>query len=63
MKHNLETEEFKKAYQNIERNNRDLLFNHGNEKSKVKDLGRATTEVKQRKIYLRKDFNGRDTEA
>ena len=55
-KHNLETEEFKKAYQSLEGNNRDLVFNYGNERAKVKDLEEQLHRLSNERFTLEKNL-------
>ena len=56
MEHKLETQEFQKAYQNIERNNRDLLFNYENEKSRARGLEEQLQRLNSEKYALEKNM-------
>ena len=56
MKHDLETQEFKKTYQKVERNNRDLLFSYENEKLKVRDLEEQLQRLNSGRFALEKNL-------
>ena len=58
MNHKLETEEFRKAYSNLERNNRDLVFNYENERRKVKDFEDQLQRLNEERFTLERNLSG-----
>ena len=57
MKHKLETEEFRKAYSNLERNNKDLVFNYENERRRVKDLEDQLQRLNEERFALERNLS------
>ena len=55
-KHKMESEEFKKAYLNLEKNNRDLVFNYENERRKVKDLEDQLQRLNEERFALERNL-------
>ena len=57
MNHKLETEEIRKAYSNLERNNRDLSYNYENERRRVKDLEDQLQRLNEERFTLERNLS------